>query len=321
MIIEYLMIPAAHAAIGLPVFSGGFGDFIRQIYNFAIAMVGIAVFIQFLRAGLSYLYAAGNAGETMHAKEMMQNAIMGAILLLSAYLILNVINPDLTNVSLFSLPSVSPSATTTTIVKSDTCFPKDWFGSMQDNGESEVVNLEYHTVAGAQITWSAPGGSPDHGTGPSFHTKYSNAGNYTVSITSVNGTEPPINNTCSVTVKPYVPPTNEDTVARAKFTQVGIQVDNGFSLQGINNATVTQLIVAKNRCDLYNGSPCTIRITNFQNQTLGDVLSLNISPSGAWIKWMNECCTLGSGDDWTDSSTGIHYLKLNEHTWHMAIPN
>ncbi len=101
--IEYITIPIAHAAISLPTFSGTFGDFIRQLYNFAIAMVGIAVFIQFLRAGFTYLYAAGNAGKTTDAKDMMQNAVLGAILLLSAYLILNVINPDLVSTGLFQL--------------------------------------------------------------------------------------------------------------------------------------------------------------------------------------------------------------------------
>ncbi len=109
--IDYHIISVARAAISFPTFSGGIGDFVSQLYNFAIAVVGLAVFVQFLRAGFVYLYAAGNAGQTSHAKEIMQNAVLGAILLLSAYLILNVINPDLVNVGLFQLPSGLPSET------------------------------------------------------------------------------------------------------------------------------------------------------------------------------------------------------------------
>ncbi len=75
------------------------GAFIDTIYTFAIAFVGIAVFIQFIRAGLIYLLSAGNASETGKAKSMMQNAVLGAILLLSSYLILYVINPDLVNIT------------------------------------------------------------------------------------------------------------------------------------------------------------------------------------------------------------------------------
>ena len=80
------------------------GDLVRTIYNIAIGLVGFAVFIQFIHAGFTYFLAAGNVGETHKGKEIMQNAILGAILLLSAYLILNVINPDLVRTDLFKFP-------------------------------------------------------------------------------------------------------------------------------------------------------------------------------------------------------------------------
>ena len=83
--------------------------FIRNLYSFSIGIVGLAVFVQFLRAGFSYFLAAGNVSETINAKSMMQNAILGGILLLSAYLILNVINPDLVNLK-FPVPTLSPVA-------------------------------------------------------------------------------------------------------------------------------------------------------------------------------------------------------------------
>ncbi|MEK7615982.1 MAG: hypothetical protein AAB420_02120 [Patescibacteria group bacterium] len=82
------------------------GEFIAGVYNLAIGLVGLAVFIQFIRAGLTYLLAAGNAAEVNKGRDMMQNAILGAILLLSSYLILNVINPDLVNVNLFNLNEI-----------------------------------------------------------------------------------------------------------------------------------------------------------------------------------------------------------------------
>ncbi|MEK7583192.1 MAG: hypothetical protein AAB483_02210 [Patescibacteria group bacterium] len=82
------------------------GQFIKSLYNLGIGFVGLAVFIQFFRAGLSYLFAAGNAGETTKAREMMQNAVLGAILLLSSYLILNVINPDLVKTDVFDLNAI-----------------------------------------------------------------------------------------------------------------------------------------------------------------------------------------------------------------------
>src|SRR3989338_8771646 len=93
----------------LPSFedSENLGQFIKSLFNLGIGFVGLAVFIQFFRAGITYLMAAGNAGDTHHAKEMMQNAVLGAILLLSSYLILNVINPDLVRVDIFNLNDIA----------------------------------------------------------------------------------------------------------------------------------------------------------------------------------------------------------------------
>ena len=98
----------AHAAVSLPTFSADqdFGGLIKNIYDIAIALVGLAVLVQFTIAGLIYMLAAGNAAEVSSATKKMQNAVLGAILLLSAYLILNVINPDLTRTDLFNLEQI-----------------------------------------------------------------------------------------------------------------------------------------------------------------------------------------------------------------------
>ncbi len=92
-----VLIPTAHAAVSLPSFKDNtIGGFFGSIYVFAISIVGFAVFIQFIWGGFLYFFAAaGNAAKTEVAKEKMKNAVIGAVLLLSAYLILYVINPDL----------------------------------------------------------------------------------------------------------------------------------------------------------------------------------------------------------------------------------
>lgn len=87
------------------------GQFISDVYAFAITIVGVLVFVVFLWAGWLYLTAAGNAGNVSKAKTMMTNAIVGAIILLSAYLILYVINPDLVeNTFNFKLPAATSGA-------------------------------------------------------------------------------------------------------------------------------------------------------------------------------------------------------------------
>lgn len=70
------------------------GVIVEQIYRWSLRIIGLAVLIVFIYGGVMYLAAAGLPSQVNQAKSMMTNAIWGALLLLSAYLILNTINPD-----------------------------------------------------------------------------------------------------------------------------------------------------------------------------------------------------------------------------------
>lgn len=85
------------AKVGLPDFSkiNDLGSMMENIYSFSITVIGIIIFIRFLYGGFLYLTAAANPSGTSRAKGVLQNAIIGAVILFSAYLILYVINPDL----------------------------------------------------------------------------------------------------------------------------------------------------------------------------------------------------------------------------------
>lgn len=70
------------------------GALITSIFNWSLAIVGIAVFVMILYGGATWLVAAGSPALVSKAKEIIRNALLGAFLLFSAYLILNTINPD-----------------------------------------------------------------------------------------------------------------------------------------------------------------------------------------------------------------------------------
>jgi hypothetical protein len=94
------LVKTAQAAVELPSLNKteNIGDLISQIYTYSISIVGILVFFRFLYGGFIYLTAAGNTSKTGKAIGIMTNAIIGAVILFSAYAILNIINPDLLNV-------------------------------------------------------------------------------------------------------------------------------------------------------------------------------------------------------------------------------
>ena len=82
------------------------GQFIADFYQYALVIGGILAFGVIVYGGIRYMTSAGNPSGQGDAKEWVQAAIMGILLLAGAYFILKVINPNLVNLSLPSLQSV-----------------------------------------------------------------------------------------------------------------------------------------------------------------------------------------------------------------------
>ena len=72
------------------------GDMIQYFYEWAIALGGLATFVSLVFGGFKYLSSMGRPEVMKEAKSQITSAFVGLILLLSSWLILNIINPDLT---------------------------------------------------------------------------------------------------------------------------------------------------------------------------------------------------------------------------------
>lgn len=74
------------------------GQPISDLYSYSLRLVGLAAFVMFLLAGLAYMIPAleKTVGKPW---DIIKNAIIGLVLLFSAYVILNTINPDLVRTS------------------------------------------------------------------------------------------------------------------------------------------------------------------------------------------------------------------------------
>jgi len=75
-------------------------DFVKYLYEWGIALGGLAAFIALVIAGFQYLTSAGNAMKMSNAMKRIQSAVLGLLLLLSSVLILNTINPQLTTLKM-----------------------------------------------------------------------------------------------------------------------------------------------------------------------------------------------------------------------------
>jgi len=76
--------------------------YVIAIYNYGLAIVGILGAIMLMAGGLIWLTSGGNTTKIGQAKELMTGSIIGMIILLGAWMILNTINPNL--VSLKGIP-------------------------------------------------------------------------------------------------------------------------------------------------------------------------------------------------------------------------
>lgn len=100
-------IKAAETLINYPEINGtdltwdtSLPDIIKYVYLFSVGICGAVALLSILIGAIKYVGAAGNPSKMSDAKEQIFSAILGVIILLSSYLILNTINPDLVNFNL-----------------------------------------------------------------------------------------------------------------------------------------------------------------------------------------------------------------------------
>ncbi|SRR6056297_3154848 len=65
-------------------------------YYFLVGISGFSAFFMFVWGGFQWSSSAGDPNQQSEAKEKLISASIGLLLILSAYLILNIINPNLT---------------------------------------------------------------------------------------------------------------------------------------------------------------------------------------------------------------------------------
>jgi len=98
------------------------GQFVYNIYQYALGLAGIIAFGVVVFGGVKYMISAGNPSGQTDAKDWIKAALMGVLLLAGAYFILNVINPQLTNLALPVLTPVNiQSPSTGSATPSSSC--------------------------------------------------------------------------------------------------------------------------------------------------------------------------------------------------------
>lgn len=85
---------------------GHLEDLFSNIVQAAVALAGIALFVMLVVGGFNFLFSGGDQKKLEAAKGTVTNAIMGIVIIISAYLVLRIISVftgvDVTTFRIFS---------------------------------------------------------------------------------------------------------------------------------------------------------------------------------------------------------------------------
>lgn len=146
--ISILLLPLIASAIELNLDYPSFGDIdinkdqelgqvVAWFYYLIVGISGLAAFTMLVFGGIQWLSSAGNPGRISDAKSRIQNALLGLLLILGSFLILQIINPELTILKTPGLDDLEPLPPGITNVSPSDCAglspsstsSKDPFGS------------------------------------------------------------------------------------------------------------------------------------------------------------------------------------------------
>ncbi|MBI5071815.1 hypothetical protein HZB93_02910 [Candidatus Falkowbacteria bacterium] len=84
-------------------------QYISQLYQWTISITGILAGIMIMIGGLLYLTAGGSPERLSNAKDYISNALVGLILALTSYFLLQTVNPALLSLKFPKVPLVAPA--------------------------------------------------------------------------------------------------------------------------------------------------------------------------------------------------------------------
>jgi len=72
------------------------GQYINSLYNYGVAIAGILAAIILMAGGLLWLISGGDASKVTQAKELIEGSVTGLVIVMTSYLLLFTVNPELT---------------------------------------------------------------------------------------------------------------------------------------------------------------------------------------------------------------------------------
>jgi hypothetical protein len=128
---------------------------VANFYQFAVFFGGLVAFAVIVYAGVRYTLAAGNPSTQSDARDQITQALLGLLMLLGVYLLLNVINPDLVKLSMPELEKIKLSGGSAVLHAPDSqavCGCKQNEDCQLNNGIQQCVPITIGTSTPGTIS-------------------------------------------------------------------------------------------------------------------------------------------------------------------------
>lgn len=92
----------------------GLADYISTLYKYLVPVMALVAIVMMMIAGLQYILSRGNPSAVKQAKERIVQAVVGIVLLLSAYTLARLLDPRLVSFTELRIPKVKEVVTLST---------------------------------------------------------------------------------------------------------------------------------------------------------------------------------------------------------------
>lgn len=89
-------------------------DYLGLVFQYAVGVAGIFAVALIMWGGMKWIFAGGDTGKVGEAQKTIQSAVIGLILALGSYLLLNTINPKLVTLQVPALRNIAQVSITST---------------------------------------------------------------------------------------------------------------------------------------------------------------------------------------------------------------
>lgn len=92
--------------MGTVIYFPQLGNYIQAIYKYSVVVAAIIAIVMIIVSGIQWIVSGGSPEKIKSAQKRISGAILGLIIAISSYLILSVINPNLTNLKVLSVKKI-----------------------------------------------------------------------------------------------------------------------------------------------------------------------------------------------------------------------